>query len=240
MYDPRRLLDFPALLNARDLGGYRTLDGSETRWGALVRTDDLAQLTAAGVHALGAFGVETIIDLRWTDEAAANPNPVAHALDHVRCLNISLLGPSQAHWQSLTEPWSKERWKCLVLERASAEIKAVLQAIAASPPGPLLFHCVAGKDRTGLVAALLLTLADVVPDAIAYDYAMSAECLREAYLQRFGDTDPDDIREAVRCPEEGVHRMLDYLAQRGGVHAYLAELGLTHEEIARLRARLRS
>jgi len=107
----------------------------------------------------------------------------------------------------------------------------VIGPIAASSPGPLLFHCVAGKDRTGLIAAVMLALADVVPDAIAYDYAVSGENLREAYLQRYVDSDPADILEVVRCPEEGVHNMLSYLAGVGGIRAYLEQIGLRAAQI---------
>ena len=127
----------------------------------------------------------------------------------------------------------------MVLEQTRSELKQVLQTIAASPAGALLFHCVAGKDRTGLVAALMLTLADVVPEAIAYDYAVSAHCLRDGYLQRFPDRNAEEIFEELRCPEEGVHNMLEYLARHGGAHGYLEDLGLSHDEIGRLRARLR-
>jgi protein-tyrosine phosphatase len=239
MNDRRRLLDFPSLLNARDLGGYPTHDGSQTRWGSLVRADDLAQLTPAGVQALTGFGIATVIDLRWPEETAANPSPIGRALEHVSYLHISLLAPTAAEWDALSKPCAKEMWKCMVLEQTRSELKQVLRAIASASSGPVLFHCVAGKDRTGLIAALMLTLADVVPEAIAHDYAASAECLREAYLQRFPDRDPEEIIEAVRCPEEGVHNMLEYLADFGGARAYLEEIGLTHDEIARLRARLR-
>ncbi len=115
----------------------------------------------------------------------------------------------------------------------------MLRAIAAASPAPLLFHCVAGKDRTGLTAAILLALADVRPEAIAADYAASSDNLREGYLRRYHNTDPERILEILRCPEEGSHRMLAFLEQAGGVQSYLAGIGLTRMEIAALRARLR-
>ena len=86
----------------------------------------------------------------------------------------------------------------------------------------------------------MLTLADVVPDAIAYDYAVSGENLRAAYLRRYVDSDPAEILEVVRCPEEGVHNMLRYLAGVGGIRAYLEQIGLRAAQIERLRARLRN
>lgn len=239
MHDPKRLLNFPALLNARDLGGYPTLDGAQTRWRSLLRADDLVQLTPVGVQALADFGVETVVDLRWPEEVAAYPSPVARELKQVRYQQISLLSPTEAQWQMLSTRCAKEKWKCVVLEHSRSELRQVLQVMAAASPGPLLFHCVAGKDRTGIIAALMLALADVVPEAIAYDYAVSTERLLEAYLRRYPYSDPAEILEALHCPEEGVHNMLEYLEQRGGIRGYLAEIGLGEEDVVRLRARLR-
>jgi len=87
-----------------------------------------------------------------------------------------------------------------VLEPNARGAEEVLQVIAASSPGPLLFHWLGGKDRTGLIAAVNAGASDVVPDAIAYDYAVSGGNLREAYLQRYVDSDPADILEVVRMP----------------------------------------
>jgi protein-tyrosine phosphatase len=237
--EQKRSLDFPNLLNVRDLGGYPTTDGGKTRWRSLLRADDLSQLNAAGVAALAEYGVATILDLRFPDEAERRPNPVAAALPQVRCERISLLTRTEDEWQLRSRDVTKELWKCVVLEHVRAELRHVLAFIAAAPPEPLLFHCVAGKDRTGLIAALLLALADVQPAAIARDYALSSEMLREGYLRRYPDQATASILEALRCPKEGVYNMLEFLDAAGGVHAYLAQIGLAAQEIARLRARLR-
>jgi protein-tyrosine phosphatase len=237
--DPRRLLDFPALLNARDLGGYPTTDGSHTRWRSLIRADDLAQLTPEGVRALEHYGVETVVDLRWSEELRKYPNPLAHDAARIRYHPISLLARTEEEWRARQRDCPKELWKCMVLDQARPGIQEALRLIAAASPGPLLFHCVAGKDRTGIVAALLLTLADVVPEAIAFDYAASTERLRAAYLQRYADTDPTEVMDALRCPEEAVHYMLEHLERLGGIRAYLGLIGLRGEEIASLRNRLR-
>jgi protein-tyrosine phosphatase len=240
MHNPERFLSFPSLLNARDLGGYPTLDGSETRWRSLLRADDLVQLTPAGVEAMFRYGIETVIDLRWPEEVAESPSPIAEHLKDVRYHQISLLKQTGAGWDALRQNCTKEMWKCAVLDHARHELKSVLQVIASASPGPLLFHCVAGKDRTGLIAALLLALSDVTPDAIAYDYAISTERLRDAYLERYRRENPGAVLENVRCPEEGVHNMLEYLSRVGGVRSYFRQIGLNDSEIARLRARLRS
>lgn len=205
----------------------------------MLRADDLTQLSPDGLQALADYGVGTVLDLRWPEEVAAAPSPVPRQLPGVRYVTVSLLAENPAGWGALGGRCAKEQWKCTVLERLRPQLNETLAVIAAAGPAPLLFHCVAGKDRTGVIAALLLTLAEVVPGAIAADYSASTENLRDAYLCRYRDGDPAAIVEAVRCPEEAVYNMLDYLDRAGGIRAYLRGIGLSEAEIGRLRARLR-
>src|ERR1700742_1696033 len=100
MHPQNRLLDFPSLLNARDLGGYPTRDGSKTRWRSLLRADDLAQLTLAGLQALSSYGVETVVDLRWPEEVVLSPTPITRVLKHIRYEQISLLPPPPEEWRT--------------------------------------------------------------------------------------------------------------------------------------------
>jgi protein-tyrosine phosphatase len=230
---------FHSLHNARDLGGNPTTDGAVTKSRSLLRADDLAQLSPEGLEALTDYGIETVLDLRWPEEIAAAPSPVPRLLPAVRYLSVSLLADGPADWIARGGVCAKEWWKCTVLERLQPQVREALAAIAAAGPGPLLFHCVAGKDRTGVIAALLLVLADVAPEAIAADYAVSARNLRDPYLSRYPDGDPAVIMESLRCPEQAVHNMLEYLDDAGGIRAYLGGIGLNAAEIARLRARLR-
>ncbi len=239
MRTSERSLSFPELLNARDLGGYPTVDGGKTRWRSLLRSDDLAQLTPEGVQALAEFGVQTVVDLRWAEEIELNPSLLARHAPQIRYVHVSLLAQTPARWRELSKACEKEMWKCVVLDQVRSELCDVLRVLSCAPQGPLLFHCVAGKDRTGLIAALMLTLADAEPASIAADYAESTQRLGDAYLQRYRDADPNDVLENVRCPEEGVYNMLAYLKSRGGIREYFKEIGLNELEIARLRARLR-
>lgn len=233
------LLQVSGLLNIRELGGHPTRDGATTRRGSLLRSDDLVQLTSAGVQALADYGVRTVVDLRWPAEVAARPHPLALGERKVRYHCISLLADDEMEWASLSGECTKEMWKCAVLEHTRPQLKAVLEIIAGAAAEPLLFHCVAGKDRTGLIAALLLALADVEPDAIAADYAASTAQLADAYLLRYSNLDRTEIMEALRCPEQGVHNMLAYLAEYAGAAGYLRAIGLSEATIERLRARLR-
>ncbi len=128
-----------------------------------MRADDLAQLKAEGLRALETHGIRTVLDLRWPEEAARDPNPVPQALPHVHFVQVSLLTHTEEEWRLRSRDVAKELWKCSVLEHVRHELRRALAVIAQAPPGTLLFHCVAGKDRTGLIAALLLALADVEP-----------------------------------------------------------------------------
>src|SRR5579864_4539009 len=121
MHNSERLLVFPLLLNARDLGGYPTLDGAQTRWRSLLRSDDLAQLTRKGLEALAAFGVETVVDLRWTEEVALHPSPIARHGARIGYVHVSLLASSPSQWRELSQQCPKEMWKCVVLQKARQE-----------------------------------------------------------------------------------------------------------------------
>jgi protein-tyrosine phosphatase len=233
------LLRVPGLLNVRELGGHPTRDGATTRLRSLLRADDLVNLSDEGMQALADYGVRTVVDLRWPGEVAAKSHPLAGDARGVRYHQISLLAGDEMEWASLSGECAKEMWKCAVLEHTRPQLKEVLDVIADADAAPLVFHCVAGKDRTGVIAALLLALADVEPDAIAADYAASSVRLADAYLLRYPNLERADIFEALRCPEEGVHNMLAYLAQYGGAAGYLGAIGLEDATVARLRARLR-
>jgi len=99
------------------------------------RADDLAQLTAEGVRALADYGVESVVDLRWPEEAALHPSPVPAALPQVRYQRISLLTHTEDEWRLRSRDVVKELWKCEVLEHVRVELHHVLGAIAAAPAG---------------------------------------------------------------------------------------------------------
>lgn len=234
----QRHLPFPHLLNARDLGGCPTQAGSLTLWQSLVRADELSRLTPVGAQALWDYGVRTVIDLRWPDEVNAHPVIFQEARQRINYVPSSLLGPDEAPWRLLRPKATKEWWNCVVLDYAKIQICAVMRTIAAAQEGAVLFFCESGKDRTGLIAALLLALAGVESATIAHDYAMTTENLREAYLA----ANPSEIAatlERVRCPPARVYNMLAYLAEHyTDTAGYLYHIGLRENEIRALRGRL--
>jgi protein-tyrosine phosphatase len=232
-----RDLIFPHLHNVRDLGGCPTRSGQETRWRSLLRADDLYRLEPGGEQYLLDYGVRTVIDLRWPIDAETHSNFLHKMPGSITHHAISLLGDSIDTWRAVPAR-SKEQFNCLVLEHFQAELRSVLQVIADASPGAVLFHCVSGKDRTGMVAALLLALVEVDVTTIIEDYGFSTKNLREPYLAAY-PTQPDAVLERVRCPPEQIYNMMAYLADRyGDATHYLHAIGLSNAEIIRLKERL--
>jgi protein tyrosine/serine phosphatase len=238
-----RLLAWEGCLNARDLGGYETGDGGETRWGTVVRSDSPAALTEAGRAALADYGVRAIVDLRLPDELADDPNPFAEPGDHgIAYTNVSFIDPAAAPpdaVSTLAEDYLQ------MLDRYRQGVAEAMAAIAGAPEGAVLIHCAAGKDRTGLISALLLGLVDVPAETIAADYAMTAELLRpreQEWLARFSPEERAE-REAMVAryapTAEVMLQVLEGLAERyGGVEPYLRSTGLGQDDLERLRDRL--
>jgi protein-tyrosine phosphatase len=186
------------------------------------------------------YGVRTVIDLRFPHEAEERPNLAELDASQLHCVHICLCGGDGEAWKTFYHKGgSKEMWNCAILEDSKAPICAVMRAIAEAPAGGVLFHCVSGKDRTGIIASLLLAIADVEPDAIERDYTISAENLRDAYIgSKTGEEREAELRR-VHCPAEQIHNMLDHLDKRySGVAGYFREIGLSTDEISSLKNRL--
>lgn len=240
-----RHLAWEACYNARDLGGLPTTDGQLTRPGAIVRTDMLARLTPTGCQALLDYGVRTVIDLRSPPEAAKEPDPLISGTGvTLTSLNLPLEAYTPHVSALIRQAQSRGEVYCIILDHYPTNMATVMQAIAEASPGGVLIHCHAGKDRTGMVAALLLSLAEVLPDEIAADYAQSQDRLWplwEQIVAQAGGEENADIWLKPTATAEMMHHMLDHIHGRyGGVHNYLLHAGLTETEIAQLRQRLRA
>jgi hypothetical protein len=233
-----RHLDWEGCFNARDLGGLRTTDGASTRWGAAVRADALAGLTASGWAALVAHGVRTVVDLRNDDElgddAASRPGEVT-------TIHAPLDGKEDREF------W--DAWDCGPqfgtplyylphLERMPERSVAALTAIARAGAGGVAFHCGAGRDRAGLVAMLLLALAGVSAHDIAADYALSAPRLGARYAA-LGEVDEGPLLDAFLA-ERGTTGEALVVELLGGldVEGLLRDAGLAADDLDALRRRL--
>ena len=242
-----RTLDWDGCLNVRDLGGVPLEDGGHTRYGALVRSDNIRKLTDDGWRALAGHGVVRIVDLRWSEELDDDPPRDVH----VDVVHVSLLGRLDvdykddiAHYMAAGDPagyWASSY--TAILDEFHENFGRALAAIADAPAGAIVFHCAGGKDRTGLVSALLLRLAGATIEDIAADYALS-EANLNAGPRTWIESAPDETVRAQRefmqqTPPAAMVRTLEQLDERwGGVRPYLRAAGLSDAQLERLEARL--
>jgi protein-tyrosine phosphatase len=243
-----RNLDWDGCLNVRDLGGLPTEDGGETRFGSVVRADSVGLLTDDGWRALLEEGISRIVDLREGFEQSDDPpRELAVEVVHVPIFDrFDEEGWTEIEGLFRTAPTHADAQRVVYLRFLDHCRPQFVLAVAsvAEVTGPVVVHCHGGKDRTGLVVALLLRLAGVSAEAIAQDYALSGERLRsrhEAWLARAED---DDERARIeRIASTPVAAMRGVLAaldeQYGGVERYLLEGGLEPALLEAARTRLR-
>lgn len=240
---PVRHLQIDGTYNVRDIGGYATADGRQTRWRTYLRSDSLHKLSVDGQQELLATGLKTIIDLRRERETVKTPNVFASS-DEVDYRHMNLITDTDpdGYGDSGEGPaWIARSYKILLDDR-KPQIGAIMATLADPAVAPALFHCAGGADRTGIIAALLLSLAGVPEETIAEDYQLTAPTL----FRRYSTDGPppgwstDDLRRAQSmdylAPAETMRITLDYLTGKyGGVEAYVREIGLTTDQIEAIR-----
>lgn len=242
---PERVIALEGLHNLRDLGGYETMSGASTRWRSVLRSDGPAQLGAASQARLIEMGLGTVIDLRSPREVERHPNPF-DSHDAVEFHSLPLFGalapiPTLHNGGRLFDMAARYREALDDCRKAMAQVFA---AIAAAGPGMVLFHCSVGKDRTGIIAAILLRLAGVDEDTVIADYALTetvAAPLLDGYRQKAlaQGADPALVDAYLGCPPATMRSTLDHLeTQHGGAPGYLGGIGLDAGDVARLKARL--
>ena len=249
----RRELAWEGCLNVRDLGGHRTADGGETRYGAVVRADSVRQLTEAGWQAAVDYGIRTVVDLRGDHELDADP-PAELPVDvfHVPFMEEDeaafeeVQAVARAAGEAAGDDVARRTRDVyfVFLEHFKQNVAAGLRAVAHAPEGGVVVHCAGGKDRTGLLTALLLHLAGVDAEQIGADYGLSEERLRPRHDVWIAEAETEAERERLRrvlqSPAASMVGVLAALEERyGGVEGYLRAAGVTDEELELARARLR-
>lgn len=236
-------------MNTRDLGGYPTVDGAVTRWGAVVRSGSLVSLTACGLAALLDSGLRTVIDLRSPGELADYPGPFASGSVRGVCFrNIALSDPGTPPWHPSSsqpgEPTTLADDYIARLERSPARIVAIMTAITRAAAGGVLIHCAAGKDRTGIISGLLLDVVGVAGEVIAEDYALSERVLwpNDAHWLEHGPGDRAGREKLFTWRSARAEVMLRVLAwlhdRHGGAVGYLQTSGISVPDVEWLRERL--
>ncbi len=240
-----RLIPLEGAFNFRDLGGYPAAGGRVTRWGTLFRSDTLHELSPPDVTLLRSMGLATIIDLRTpgelrqTGRGPLEPEPIAYR-------HLSVIRDGEAGGEAVAAPDVDDLTERYLwyLEVGGAALAEALTVLGEPANLPLVFHCAAGKDRTGVLAALVLDLCGVAPEAIVADYLITAERM-ELILGRYR-SDPGfgarmaQLPAAVFGVDAGtMERFLEVLHRRfGGSEAWAVSAGVPLVSIEHLRAAL--
>jgi protein-tyrosine phosphatase len=249
-----RLVPLAGVQNFRDIGGYRTVDGRRVKWGLIYRSSELSNLTPEDLSLVEGLNIETIHDLRSVEERLSEPTAwtgpdappiVAHDYE----LDLSAIGAMFRG--DVTAERARDAFAALypsMLEQQRPQ-ETALFADLLEGDGSTLYHCTAGKDRTGLATALILSALGVPRETILYDYELSNR------YYNAGVGSPDGSASAVnpalaQLPPEVISVFMGvearYLrevfahidSRYGSVEAYLdRELGVDAADIQRLRSR---
>jgi protein-tyrosine phosphatase len=186
-----RRLPFSGAKNFRDLGGYRSMDGKTVRWRVLYRSDSLHKLTDADQKRLLALALDRIIDFRAAHEKEQEPDRLPTSMNNLR-VEIPILDSSTKVWHDSREEFEKNlknidpaiymiETNAELASRFTPEIRQFIQELLSSNGRSVLFHCAAGKDRTGFAAAILLRTLGVPQDVVMEDYLLTNKYLLSAY-----------------------------------------------------------
>lgn len=237
-----RLLPLAGAYNFRDLGHYPTVDGQATVWGKLFRSDTLHELSVADLEVLRQIGLASVIDLRTTTEVERAGRGLL-AEEPIRYLHASVLqeGSEAVAAPSGDDPSERYLW---YLESGREALVAALELVADPQSYPLVFHCTAGKDRTGVLAALVLDILGVSAAVIVEDYMLTATRI-ELIVSRLR-RDPlwgqqlDQIPASRLTLRHGT--MEGFLAQlhqrHGGARQWALDAGLPKPSLDRMTALL--
>ncbi|QCP50393.1 tyrosine-protein phosphatase [Trinickia violacea] len=257
-----RHIELEGSSNLRDIGGYPACDGRQVRWGMVYRSGAMYRFTDSAWRWMAERGVRVVCDLRSSEERELSPTNWQGG-DHTRHVGIAygaklLLAELQESGEAGVNEMHNSLY-CIFPKLLAPSFKAMFEALLEQQT-PLVVHCSAGQDRTGLAIGLLLSALGVPRDTVVADYRLSTQCRRveneinldeliaaserNAFARFYAQVLKRRGKAALR-PRDLVNRngqplLFDAFnaidAQWGSLAAYLeAELNLRHEDLARLR-----
>lgn len=237
-----RFIALNGTLNTRDLGGLPVVGNGKTHSGVFYRSDIPMQLAEADFERLHDLGLRTVIDLRQPQELERDPNSLATHSD-IDYQNVEIWGHIDAAGAQPSDPFDITAFYIRALDHAGSAFVRVLTLLA-DAPGAALFHCTAGKDRTGLVAALLLEAVGVDRATIVEDFALTHDRIEPLRQRLLADAEGRGIKRSdfarlLGATPDLIGPALEHLDARfGGAIGYLESNGLTPETLEKLRHKL--
>jgi protein-tyrosine phosphatase len=244
----RRLITLQGVVNFRDIGGYRTESGKTVAWGKVYRAGSLGMLTDADRAALTAFGVRSVIDMRSAEEVREEPDRLP---DGVRYVPMPLYRDASAPSPlkvllsnaNRMEAFLAETYTNLMVDENAALFGRVLNHIADADNLPVVIHCTAGKDRTGISIMLLLKALGVPDDVVIADYSLTNLCydalhervrrtIRNRFLRAYAMS---KITPLLCANPDLMQATMEHIRRKhSSIEAYLAHAGVDATGIARL------
>lgn len=236
-YQANEPLHFQNALNVRELGGYQNKSGQVLKKGKLLRGGDISGLSEQEVQELIQYGIKACIDLRIGKEKI-KPHPF-YSNDSLIYYRI----PIEGKLDSTSAPGDLLYQLYVgILEQESIAVVRALKLIANEPEG-LIFHCTAGKDRTGILAMFVLSICDVCEEQIIADYATSAKNNEPAAKRQMEQLKESGLTsmslEIFHSDPETMSRTLEYLKQNyQDPVSYLLQKGLSELDLEAIRAKM--
>lgn len=239
-----RMIHTDGVVNFRDMGGYHTEDGRTTRWGMLLRSADLHELSEQDLKTADALGIDWICDLRSDFEVTSRPSP---AIGKAINTNIPFMAEASPQEMQKIGLDLNAGYKAMILNTDKCSL--ILHELLKEDRDTSLFHCAAGKDRTGVVCALILLTLGVPREVVIEDYELTNLAL-DGLMQRFlSSSKEEDYKQYMdQMPElkNGIPEMMKAAFIRASLEAiddnygtfenYLHEgLGITEEERTQLK-----
>lgn len=225
---------FTNILNCRDIGGYPTKNGS-TKFGRFLRCGIVNTPEDWEIEKLSSLGVRTVIDLRGTYEAAETPLHLDR-IPGADVYNLPLYEFNVATKEGMNLPLNKIY--DMIINTQQEHILMVLKTIAGAKDGVIMYNCFFGKDRTGILTMLLLSIAGVAEDDIIADYQQTYTYVK-SYIKANSDILWDQNSEKHFSLPETLENVIDMIKQKyGSVLSYIKSLGLTDDEIQSIKNKL--
>ena len=245
-----RRLPVDGMCNIRELGGFSTADGTPTNYRRFVRCEVPRFITRKGLSFLQEYGVRASIDLRGARELGRLPSPLSSE-PWVKYLHAPVYNEQVAAGSAVKRPNRFVKWPEMYIEMADQHmdwVKRVFELLAnACGEGAVMFNCTTGKDRTGIISALLLGLAGVHHADIIADYCVSEVYMRPVYMELLktmppsvnpdGSTSPLTVDDPFfKTAPENMAALLEHLdSEYGGIYPYLTRCGLSEDTLSTLK-----